>query len=219
MKKYIYSYEEAKAFVKDNDVYLRSPLKNVNIDSRFDKFNIDDYCEVVPVFLFMEFVDAGTNLCRWHFHHASLGLHILSTNEVLLFWESGYKSGRFGFYPCNESSYKRAKGFKYEEKEPRMVGTPTKKKIGAWVDYFHLRDTAERNYSNSAICRNKAFADKFKNKYPNATFWEDEDGWVSRFRIIIGALDYRYAALENGAFTRKVFVYDKNVPTTEELLK
>lgn len=216
MKKYIFGYEDAKEFIKENNVFMRYALKDTKIDSAFDKFNIKDYCEVGPIFMFMEFVDAGTNLKKWHYQGDSVGVKILATGEVFKLWGN---SQLCSLYPCDFVAQKRAKLFEHGEKEPRRVSVPTKKKIEAWVYYWHMYCTAERHYANSVKYRNKAFADKFKNKYPEATFWEEEDGWVSRFRIIIGALDFRYAALDNGSFTRKVLVYDKNVPTTEELLK
>lgn len=220
MTKNIFGYEDAREFIKEHDVFMRYGIKNARVDSAFDKFNIEDYCEVGPVFIFTEFVDAGTNLKKWHYQGETVGIKILATGEVFKLWSNSLGKNRlYRLYPCNLTSTKHSKLFEYGEKEPRRIASPTKKKIDAWVDYWHLYCTAERDFANSVKYRNKAFADKFKNKYPEATFWEEEDGWVSRFRIIIGALDFRYAALDNGSFTRKVLVYDKNVPSTEELLK
>ena len=220
MRKHIFGYEDAREFIKEHGVFMRYGIKNAKVDSAFDKFNIKGCCEVGPVFIFMEFVDARTNLKKWHYQCEAVGIKILATGEIFTLWSNSLgKNRRYRLYPCNYTSPKHAKLFEYGEKEPRRIASPTKKKIEAWVDFWHLCCTAERDFANSVKYRNKAFADKFKNKYPNATFWEDEDGWVSRFRLIIGSLDFRYAALDNGSFVRKVLVYDKNVPTTEELLK
>lgn len=220
MTKYIFGYEGVREFVKEHNVFMRYAVKSTKVDSAFDKFNIEDYCEVGPVFMFMEFVDAGTNLKKWYYQGEGVGIKILATGEVFKLWSNSLGSKRlYRLFPCDHQHPKRAKLFEYGEKEPRRVSVPTKKKIEAWVDYWHLYCTAEKNYANSAKYRNKAFANKFKDKYEGATFWEEEGGWVSRFRLIIGSLDFRYAALDNGSFVRKVLVYDKNVPSTEELLK
>lgn len=220
MTKNIFGYEAAREFIKENDVQMRYAIKNTKIDSSFEKFNIEDYCVVGPVFAFTEFVDAGTNLKRWHFRREFVGIKILATGEVFELYSSSLGKKRlYRLFLCDYQPPKRAKHFEYGEKVPRRVSVPTKKKIEAWVDYWHLCCTAEQNYANSVKYRNKAFANKFKDKYEGATFWEEEDGWVSRFRLIIGSLDFRYAALDNGSFVRKVLVYDKNVPSTEELLK
>lgn len=220
MTQYVFGHEDAREFIKKNNVFMRYALKDTKVDSAFDKFNIKDYCEVGPVFMFMEFVDAGTNLKKWHYQGESVGIKILATGEIFKLWSNSLGKNRlYRLFPCNHTSTKYSKLFEYDEKEPRRIASPTKKKIEAWVDYWHLYCTAERDFANTVKYRNKAFADKFKNKYPDATFWEEKDGWVSRFRIIIGTLDFRYAALDNGSFTRRVLVYDKNVPSTEELLK
>ena len=220
MTKYIFGYEGVREFVKEHNVFMRYAVKSTKVDSAFDKFNIEDYCEVGPVFIFMEFVDAGTNLKKWYYQGEGVGIKILATGEVFKLWNNSLGSKRlYRLFPCDHQHPKRAKLFEYGEKEPRRIAAPTKKKIEAWVDYWHLYCTAEKDFANSVKYKNKAFADKFKDKYEGATFWEDEDGWVSRFRLIIGSLDFRYAALDNGSFVRKVLVYDKNVPTTEELLK
>ena len=220
MTKHIFGYEDAREFIKEHGVFMRYGIKNTKVDSAFDKFNIEDYCEVGPVFIFMEFVDAGTNLKKWHYQGEAVGIKILATGEIFKLWSNSLGKNRlYRLYPCNRTTPKHSKLFEYGEKEPRRIASPTKKKIEAWVDYWHLYCTAERDFANSVKYRNKAFADKFKDKYEGATFWEEEDGWVSRFRLIIGSLDFRYAALDNGSFVRKVLVYDKNVPSTEELLK
>lgn len=220
MIKNIFGYEAAREFIRENDVSITYAIKNTKIDSAFEKFNIEDYCVVGSVFEFIEVVVAGTNLKKWYFNREIVGIKILATSEVFKLWSNSLGKKRlYRLYPCDYQHPKRAKNFEYGEKEPYRVSVPTKKKIEAWVDYWHLYCTAEKNYANSAKYRNKAFANKFKDKYEGATFWEEEDGWVSRFRLIIGSLDFRYAALDNGSFVRKVLVYDKNVPSTEELLK
>lgn len=217
MKKLCYSYDEARDFIKENDVQMRYALKDVKIDSMYDRFNIEDYCRIVPIYIFMEFVDAGTNLKRWHYQSHQVGLQIIATGEVFTLFETGSK--RYLLVPTNPIESNRSKNFRFEQKMPNFIGVPSKKKIEAWVEYHHLSQTAKRNYLNGNLCRNNTFAKRFKEKYPDARYWEDEDGWVSRFRIIIDALDYRFIATEDGKFIREVSIYRANLPTNEELLK
>jgi hypothetical protein len=192
-------------------------IQEVKESQELSMFNIDGYSRVIPVWEFRKHISTPENKEYWSFEFAHNVVEIIDTGEL---FTPRVDKGKYRLFPLNPPYYLRDRGFEYDEPMPNLIGKATQKKVEAWVEYHHLRETARRDYANMALCDNLTFAHKFKVKYPDAEMRIDKaDGWVESFRFRIGGLSYHYEAMNNGRFSRRVEIIYSMLPTNDELLK
>lgn len=210
----IYDLDEAQKFMAKNDIYYNEYQEKEDrhkLEEFANLFNIENFCEVSLMFLFKKYED------KWYKEYSIIILRMLDTNEEFRIVPKTYNEKKYRLYLIDALIIPRR--YDYNVTSPNYMGKPTKKKILDWVKYIKdEQDFYEKSYSE-ALIKNIEFAKSFQAKYPNGTFYFENNGWCNMFTIRHNSLKYKYTAGDNGNFYREVNVDYENIPTNEDLLK
>lgn len=213
-----FSLESLQAFAQDhkffNDHYIR-PCDEREYQ-RYSALEVPGFSEVIPFYDVRLMDDQERYAGVYYVEHSYWVLRIIHTGEVFRIWEKS--RGKFRLFMHESVMSCRDRDFCFDMQEPNLIGKATEKKLSAWVDYLHMERTALMNYLNGALCRNRTFVAKFREKFPAGTFRTDSEGWTSEFIIEWDRFRVKYSASESGKFSRHFDLRYDCLPTDDEII-
>ena len=184
-------------------------------------FEVEGYSKIVDVYKFSVYPEDKWREEPEHIvlEDPSIAVQIVDTGELFRIYASGNQQKTFGLAEFENRYWLKTQDFKFGEEAPQYVGTATKKKIEAWVDYLHRKMAAEEEYDRHGWELNKSFQKVVKARFPNAKFNLDKnDGWMIECWFCKDGIEYHYQAYHGGRFYRDLR-YDRDaVQSTEKLL-
>lgn len=230
-KKYIIGKERARKFARlmCNTEDLERVLGDIEggyhwpEEKQLERLVVPGFTEVVEVFEFVFYDNSEERKCGrddkdyWSTETGIYMLQIIPTGEVLRVWAPENSWKRCGF-SLLERYHGATRDFTFSEERPQYVGTATKKKIQAWLDYLHRERQAEINYVADARAKNAQLRAAILKRFPDARLNEGPNGWLVECWYSEGVLDYHVTARENGGFTRSYSVDYRKVPSAKDQL-
>lgn len=211
-----FSLESLQQFASEHTIrnqHIIRPLDKYEYERRA-VLNVAGFSEVIPMY---EIIPTELGKDEYVLEHMMWILRIIPTGE--LFRISEISRGKFRLFMFEYAPiHWRDRDFHFDMQEPNLIGKATEKKISAWIDFLHLERTARANYVNANMCRNRAFAERVRAKYPSARFDTAPDGWTSEIRFDWDRFHVHYTAGENGNFYRHIDLRPSGIPTDEEIL-
>lgn len=164
--------------------------------------NFNKLCKLVPIVYTSEYDN------KLHFEHVEV---LIEFKGILLKPYKRYNEKTFTFYLVKSL---HVQGFEHDLKEPSKVGTPTDKKMWAWVDYLQEIEVLKADKIDERKNKEAVFFDKIKNSGLKVTH-QSNNG--KRGYIETKDFEFMFEVHTDGSITQKITLRCGN--TIDDFLK